>query len=171
MRLIFVASGASRWIPVASQARTPTRWREATDWLLCFDGNAGDGVALTDGVNNIHVFGTPEYGVDAIKMRRRYVRDEELATARVLASVSHRQCTRCMLLRVDLAVNLVPRTTGSGAIGATALNHEVADDAMKGQAIIVNLFHEVGEILNGPGGILLEKLKIDRSFVRYHDWF
>ena len=52
--------------------------------------------------------------------------------------VGHSQQVRLVELqaRVDLIVELVARAAGTGAQRATALNHELLDDAVEGQAVV-----------------------------------
>src|SRR5262245_38013389 len=63
--------------------------------------------------------------------------------------------------RLDLAVGLVARPAGAGALGAAALDHEVRDHAMELQVVVEPLRRELLEVGDGRGRLLVEELDDD----------
>src|SRR5208282_2452403 len=100
---------------------------------------------------------------------RRDVGDEELAAAGVLARMGHGERARRMLLRVDLALDLVAGAAHAGSRGTTALDHEILDDAVEIESVVEALLGERDEIFNGSGRVLLEKLEVDRALAGFHN--
>ena len=86
--------------------------------------------------------------------------------------------------RVDLIVELVARAAGTGAQRATALNHELLDDTVEGQAVVelamgrlagvrVRPFllagGEAQEVGHGVRGLVIEQVDGDIAFRGAHD--
>src|ERR1700744_2681549 len=120
-----------------------------------------DLIALLDRIDHCHGLRASETGVDAIEVRCGDVRDEELATAGVLARVGHGECAGRMLLRVDLALDLVAGAARAGAGGTTTLDHEVLDHAVKIESVIEAFLGERDEVFDGSGRVLVEEFKVD----------
>ncbi len=93
--------------------------------------------------------------------------DEKLATTRVTARMSHGQGSSDVLVFVNLALDGVAGATGSGSIGTSPLNHEVGDDTVEIESIVKPFLREVDEVFNRIGGILIEKIDVDRAFIGF----
>ena len=65
------------------------------------------------------------------------------------------------------AVDALTARTGAG--GVTALDHEILDDAVEDEAIIIALFGQGYEVLDGFGGNLRVKLDGNIAHVGVHD--
>lgn len=88
------------------------------------------------------------------------VADEELRSAGVAARVGHREHATIVALisTVELAFDLVPRTTAASAVRAPALDDEVRNHAVKREPVVVTLAGEVTEVLHGVWSIGVEEL-------------
>ena len=93
-------------------------------------------------------------------MLSRDVHDEELRAAGVFAGVGHAEGAALVVLvaAAGFAVDFVAGAAGAGhafgagaGVGAAALNHEVGDDAVKFQAVVVAFLGQVDEVLDGLG--------------------
>jgi hypothetical protein len=62
---------------------------------------------------------------------------------------------------VELVLERVSRSAGAGALGAAALDHEVLDDPVEGEAVVEAFARELAEVLDGLGRILVEELDVD----------
>ena len=102
------------------------------------------------------------------------------------AGVRHGQQVRTVegQSRHDFVIEVVARTAGAGAQRAAALDHEVLDDAMEGQAVIERFVarlagERVGPFLLAGGqakevgygfrGLVVEQVDLDVAFGRAHD--
>jgi hypothetical protein len=126
-------------------------------------------VAFPDGIDHIYVLGFTEYSVAAIEVWLGGVANKELAAIGVGPSVGHREATSLMLVLVDLTVDFVTGATGTSTLGAATLDHEVVDHSMEIQAIVKALFGQIYKVLDGVGGICIEKLDVDNAFVCSHN--
>ena len=101
-------------------------------------------------------------------------------------SVGHGQQIRLVELqaRIDLIVELIARSTSAGAERATALNHELLDDAVEGQTVVelavgrltgvrVGPFllagGEAQEVGHGVRGLVIEQVDGDIALRGAHD--
>ena len=91
------------------------------------------------------------------------VHHEELAAAGILARVGHGDGAQLMLVGVPggLALDLVAGPAGAGhalgafpGVGAAALDDELGDHPVEGQAVIEALGGELDEIGHGAGSLL-----------------
>ncbi len=62
--------------------------------------------------------------------------DKELTTAGVGTSMGHRQRPSQVLVVIDFTIDGVARATGTGAVGASPLNHEIVNHTMKVEAVV-----------------------------------
>jgi hypothetical protein len=61
----------------------------------------------------------------------------------------------------EFAFDAIARATAPDAIGIAALNHEIFDDAVKGQSIIETLVYQLHEVGTGVRRILVIELDFD----------
>src|SRR5579859_2194719 len=80
--------------------------------------------------------------VPVIEPGRRRHGDEKLAAVRVRARVGHRKESRFRMLqgRMKLISELVARSAYAAALRASALDHELRDDAVKNQSVVERPF-------------------------------
>lgn len=111
--------------------------------------------ATADGIDDCLVIGTQhlaEHRVLAVQPRRGDVRDKELAAIGTAAhagtGIGHGQYARAVVLQAghDFVIEVVARTTGTSAAGASALNHEVRDHTVKGQTVVILALGQINEI-------------------------
>ena len=102
--------------------------------------------------------------------------DEELRTCRVGQIGSghgeHTGSVSEIILKavaVEFSLNGVAGATHSGAVGATALNHKSADNAVKDESVIIALFDETDEIIDGIRRSIGIKLRFDYAAVFHFD--
>ena len=107
--------------------------------VLVLDGHFNNAIVPTNGIDNGHVFSLAKYGVNSVEVGLRRMADEELTSSGVFARVRHGEGACEVFVRINFAVDLVARTTGSGGsffacttVGAAALDHEVGNDPVKG---------------------------------------
>ena len=129
--------------------------RDALDRGAAFLAGAGDrGEAFKDVVTGAEF---AESGVLLIEEAGVAVADEKLTASRVgMSGTSHRDDTADVGFGVEFGFNLVTRTARARhaaaadfGVGATALNHETFDDAVKRGAVIEALASKFLEIFNG----------------------
>jgi len=111
-----------------------------------------------------------EDGVLAVEVWLRRVRDEELTAVGIRPCVGHRDYTGIVSQRVafDFVLELVTGTAPAGACGVASLNHEVADYAVKGYAVIEAFSGQKDEVVDRFRGILRIKLYLDCTPVRFN---
>lgn len=99
--------------------------------------------------------------VMAIQPRGGYSRDEELRAVRVLSSVGHAERARSLMLQgegfiVEVAAVDADRATTFLLLHVTALNHEVLDDPVEADALVLQALvafsGESDEIAHSPWG-------------------
>ena len=98
--------------------------------------------------------------------------DEELAARAVGAHAArHADDAAGMLDGVvdavggKFALDAPARAAGAVPQRAAALDHETADDAVEGQAVVKALIDQLLEVLTGEGGSLLVQLDVDHAAV------
>jgi hypothetical protein len=75
--------------------------------------------------------------------------DEELRTAGVrVAGASHRKNASFVRCLVEFGFDVVAGATHSGTFGATALDHETVDDAMKNKAVVIADFRKAEHVFH-----------------------
>src|SRR5215211_3384595 len=143
---------------------------DALDRLALDRAIGSIGLDRLDRVDCIHAVGdAAEYGVLAVEPRRLGGGDdEELRAVRVRPRVGHRERAADDLVLVDLVLELVAGAAGAGALRAAALDHEVADDAMEREAVVVALLREVAHVADRLGSVVVEHLEDDVALVRGH---
>ena len=82
-------------------------------------------------------------------MRLWFVYDKELATASIRTTVSHRQRTAFVFMRIanQFVFNCVTRTACTIAIRATTLRYEARNYTMECQSIIETFINKVDKVL------------------------
>ena len=91
----------------------------------------------------------PEDGVAAVEVRLRGEGDKELAAAGVRAGEGHADRAAAVAQAVDLVADDVARAAAAVAPRVTALDHEVGDDAVEGEAVVETLRRELQEVQAG----------------------
>lgn len=81
----------------------------------------------------------PEDRVLTVEVRRRSFEDEELTTPGVGTAVRHAEATRAVVLEIGMKFirEGIPGAAEAGTGGIAGLNHEVGDDTVKDQTIVV----------------------------------
>ena len=111
------------------------------DWFLGFVLEAD--FYICDFIHHFNPFDDfAENGVPTIQMACFFVGDEELASIGRRAGVGHRKDAFSSMFEggVGFIAELVARATSARTLWATALDHEIFDDAVKCQAIVVRAF-------------------------------
>ena len=108
-------------------------------------------VALLDGIHHVLTgFHAAEHGVLPVQPSCFHMGDEELAAIGAGTGVGHgKGARRVFQVTFAFVSELVARAACAGALWATALHHEVGDDAMEGGAVIKAVLREEDEIVNG----------------------
>ena len=131
-----------------------------------------DFVALGDGIDDILSFGHfTEDGVFAVEVRRGNMSDEKLAPIGAGAAVGHGENTRLVVFEAgsDFVAKFVSRAARAGSGGIAALNHEVCNHAMEGNAVVIATLSEVDEVGHGHRGLGGEKGRFDVALVGFHE--
>ena len=131
------------------------------------DGDVLDGVAAFDLVDDVLAFGSlAEDSVLAVEVRSRKVGDEELRAVGIRSRICHREDARLVVatVRLALTLELVAWATSSSAGWATALDHEVRNDAVKLEPVVVAAGSEVKERSYGDGSIIRKGRDVDVAF-------
>ena len=108
-------------------------------------------------LHNLHAINhMPENRMSSIQVPRRGQRDEELASIGVGPSVRHAEDSGCGVgeLGDDFVGESAAVDGGAAAAGAggvAGLDHEVADDAVGGDGVVVACCGEGGEVVAGLG--------------------
>lgn len=126
-----------------------------------------DFVSACDGVHDIHPIGhITENGVFAVKVGCGHVGDEELASIGPWAGIGHGENTGAVVFEpsVDFVFKAVAGSAAAGAGGIAALDHELLDDAMEGEAVVVTALREIQEVGDGNGGFRWLQSGFNRPF-------
>ena len=124
-------------------------------------------VATGDGVHGIHpIRHMTEDGVFAVKVGCGHVGDEELASIGPWAGIGHGKNTWAIVFEpaVDFVFKAVAGSAAACAGGIAALNHELLDDAMEGEAVVVTALREIQEVGDGDGGFRWLQSGFNRPF-------
>ena len=127
-----------------------------------------DLVALAHGVDDILALGDlTEDRVLPIEMGRGLVGDEELAAVGIRSGIGHRKDAGFGVLQraVDFVGKLVARTATAGAGWISALDHEVGNDPVEGDPVVVAALGEVEEIRGRDGHLGGEDGGLDVALV------
>ena len=130
-----------------------------------------DLVALGDGVDRGQALGDgAEDAVFAVEPRRGDVGDEKLAAIGAGAGVGHGEDAGLGVTEgfVELVCELVAGPAGAVAARIAALDHEVGDDAVKGQAVVVAAFGEIEEVGGGHRDLGGVDDALDVALVGFH---
>ena len=126
-----------------------------------------DFVTSGDGVHGVHPLGhMTENGVFAIKVRCGHVGDEELASICPWTGIGHGEDTGTVVFEsaVDFIFKAVAGSTTACAGGIAALDHELLDDAMEGEAVVVTALRDIQEVGDGDGGFRWLQSGFNRPF-------
>jgi hypothetical protein len=127
---------------------------------------------LLDAVYDVLAFGDfTEDGVFSVEPVGGDVGDEELTAVGTWACVGHREDAGLAVFEggVELVAEAVAGAAHSAAGGVTALDHEVFDDAMELDAVVVPAFGEVEEVGAGHGNLGCEEGGFDVTFAGVYD--
>ena len=137
-------------------------------------------VTLADGIDHIQAFDhLTKTGVIAVEMRSiaAAVADEKLGASGVAAGMRHGKYAAVVKLvfPCEFAVDFVTRASGASPCRIAALNHEIWNHAVKGDAIVKSFLGEAYKILNGVGRILIVKFDLHHAlfgvyFSCCHSW-
>lgn len=99
------------------------------------------------------------------------VGDEELAAVGAGACVGHREDAGFVVFEVrdEFVAEFVAWAARSGAGWVAALNHEVGDDAVEFDVVVVVFFGEVEVVRDGHGGLGSEEGGFDVAFFGVED--
>lgn len=128
--------------------------------FLCFKqvggvvvgGNGSDLVTLFDLIYDVLSVGNlTEHRVFSIQMWGGVVGDEKLGSIRASTGVGHGEYAgRAMAeFGMELVCKLVTRAPAAGARGVAPLDHEVCNDAVEADAVVITPFGEVEEVRAG----------------------
>ncbi len=112
------------------------------------DDDFVDEVAAFDGVDDVLAFGgLSEDGVFSVEVGSGAMRDEELRAVGVGSGVGHGEHAGLVVttVRLAFALEFVAGVTGSAALWATALDHEVRDDTVELKSVVKSAGGEVEE--------------------------
>jgi hypothetical protein len=116
----------------------------------------------------------PENGMFPIQPWRRCQRDKELTPIGIRTTVRHTQNTSSSMLErgMNLIFELVTVDGASATTGASrvaGLDHEVRDDAMKDDTIVVTTFCKSGEVLAGFRSVIVVKFDGDGALILFNE--
>ena len=134
-------------------------------WLLLDDANRKDEVARADVIDHIDTLDNlTEAGVHAIEVLcvHTVMADEELRTAGIWATMSHREHATVVILTLGACL------TGDGvtwascavALGAATLDDKVGDDTVEGKGVVEAALGKFYKIGNSDGRLLLVELHL-----------
>ena len=146
---------------------------------LCWSVS-GEFTAAFDGVDDVHAFAdSTKDGVVAVEPGRGHGGQEELGAAGVATSVGHREHAGLVVLEGEsrwLARDLPARTSGTGSarhrvlgMRAAALNHEIFNDAVEVETVVVTHFDELDEIGHRVGSTAVEEVDGDVACAGFHE--
>ena len=152
----------------------------ANDLLRFCRAVAGEFSAALDGMDDVHAFThRSKDGVVAVEPGCGHRGQEELGAAGVATGVGHGEYTGFVVLESesgrfagDLPARAAgTRTTGHGVfrMRAAALNHEILDDSVKVETVVVTHVHEFDEIGHGVGGTAVEEVNGDVAGAGFHE--
>jgi hypothetical protein len=89
--------------------------------------------------------------------------DEELRSVGAGTGVRHRQHAGAVMAQIGAAfvAEAISRTAAAGPFGATALNHEVGDDTVEAQAVVVLAARKVDEVRDRDGRLVGKQVDLD----------
>ena len=133
----------------------------------------GDGGVFADGVHHFHAAQhSAKGGVLAVQMGGRLMHDKELGAGAVrVHGAGHGQNAPLVGQHVfhavheELALDGLFRAAGAVAQRVAALDHEAADDAVEGEAVVELLVDQVHKIFHGDGSHVRIELGHDGAVV------
>ena len=136
------------------------------------DFNAHDLVTLADGIDHVlSLAGFTEDGVLAIKVRGGAVGDEELAAIGAGTGIGHGEDAGLVVAQVAFAfvLKVVSRAAATSSRGIAALHHEVGNDAVEGDSVVVAPARQIQETGTGDRGIGGVKGDVNIALGGFHD--
>jgi hypothetical protein len=130
-------------------------WKPKT--LALGNGHLRHRIALTNGIN--HILATGYFAKDcvlSIQMGLGGMGDKELAAIGIWPGVSHRKRSRIVLDGVapKFIFKPVAGATSARACRVATLDHKVADDSVKNNAVVKALSGQEYKVVNGFGRVL-----------------
>ena len=136
--------------------------------------------AALDGLDDIHAFAdSAKHGMVAVEPWRGHGRQEKLGAAGVATSVRHREHAGLVVLEGEgrrFTGDLPAWASGTGSarhrvlgMRAAALNHEVFNDAVEMEAVVVAHVDEFDEIGDGVGSTAVEEVDGDVACAGFHE--
>lgn len=106
------------------------------------DGDSFDEISSLDGIHYfLSLCDFSKNGMLSVEVGSWEVSDEKLRTVGIRSGIGHRENTRPVVTAVGLAftLELVAGVASASAERAAALNHEIWNDAVKGEAVVKSL--------------------------------
>ena len=152
----------------------------ADDLLRCFRSVSGKLCTSFNGLDNIHAFRHfAKDSVVSIQPWCRYGGEEKLGAACVTSCVGHGEDSWFVMLESEsrwLTGDLPARSAGSGAtmhgvLGkrAATLNHEVFNDTVEVETIVMPHVDELHEVGHGIGGAAVKEVNRYVSSTGFHE--
>ena len=118
--------------------------------LLFHDCNVQNRIVGVDAADHVMAFDDfTKNGMPTVQVRLRKLRDKELGTGRILATVCHGDDSRFVLEVVLFVIDGVTGTARSIPVRITALDHESLDDTVESETIIKALVCKVDKVRDG----------------------
>jgi hypothetical protein len=136
------------------------------------DFDLSDGIAGGDGIDDVLALSDfTEDAVFAVEPGGGFVSDEELGAVGAGAGVGHGEDSGLGVFEggIEFIAELVAGIAGAGAEGAAALDHEIGNDAVELEAIVVTAFGEISEVGDGHGALAGEEGAFDVALGRFDD--
>ena len=84
--------------------------------------------------------------------------DEELGSTGVGSGIRHGDCSPDVGMSLaELIIDLISGSTGTVALGASSLDHEVLDDPVEGESVVESIFGEFDEVSCGDGHVIVHE--------------
>lgn len=134
------------------------------------DFNFENFVTLGDGVDNVLPLGDlTENGVLAVQPGSRHMGDEKLAAIGRGTTVRHREDARLVVLETGfhLVFKGVARAACPGAGRVAALDHEIRNHAMEGDAVVIPALGEIEVVGNGDRSLRGKECAFDVSLAGF----
>lgn len=116
------------------------------------NADRGDLISLADLIDDVlAVRYLTKYRVLTIEVGSGYVGDEKLRTVGAGAGVGHREYAGRAVAQIGMKFvgEFVAGATTSGTSGVAALDHEICDHAVEGDAIVIAALGEIEEVRAG----------------------
>ena len=153
----------------------------AADDLLRLCGSVSREFLTTlNGVDNVHTFADrTENGMISVQPRRCYCGEEKLGAPSVSTGVRHGKNARFVVLEGQcgrFARDLPAWATGSGSarhgvfgVRTAALNHEIFNDTVKVETVVVAHVHQFHEVGHGVWCVSVKEVDGDVAGAGFHE--